>query len=64
MFSTTSTPARPKLVLVTGADGLVGSSLVKSLLERRYAVRGTVREDTRGPCAPYPVWPTRREFGP
>lgn len=30
-------------VLVTGATGYLGSNVVKSLLDRGYSVRGTVR---------------------
>ena len=37
---------QPKLVLVTGANGYIGSSLIKTLLERGYKVRGTVRDPT------------------
>jgi nucleoside-diphosphate-sugar epimerase len=34
----------PKLVLVTGANGYIASSLTKSLLEKGYRVRGTVHD--------------------
>lgn len=34
----------PKLVLVTGANGYIASSLIQSLLEQGYRVRGTVRD--------------------
>ncbi len=34
----------PKLVLATGANGYIVSSLIKSLLEKGYRVRGTVRD--------------------
>lgn len=36
-------PGRGQTVCVTGAGGYVGSWIVKLLLERGYAVRGTVR---------------------
>lgn len=36
----------PKLVLVTGANGYIASSLIESLLEKGYNVRGTVRDVT------------------
>jgi dihydroflavonol-4-reductase len=32
-------------ILVTGANGLIGSHVVRSLLKRDYAVRAFVRED-------------------
>ena len=41
------TMERTKRVLVTGANGHVGSNLVKALLERGYCVRASVR-DTNG----------------
>ena len=40
--------AMPKLVLVTGANGYIGSMLVKTLLEQGHNVRGTVRDITDG----------------
>ena len=36
-------PGRGQTVCVTGAGGYIGSWIVKLLLERGYAVRGTVR---------------------
>ncbi|PUZ57169.1 hypothetical protein GQ55_5G406900 [Panicum hallii var. hallii] len=36
-------PAGERLVCVTGAGGFIGSALVKELLQRGYAVRGTTR---------------------
>jgi len=40
-------------VCVTGAGGYVGSWIVKLLLERGYAVRGTVRNPGNlDPCRP------------
>jgi dihydroflavonol-4-reductase len=36
-------PAENRLVLVTGANGFIGSHIVKQLLESGYSVRGTVR---------------------
>lgn len=41
-----SSSSMPKLVLVSGANGYIGSSLVESLLEQGYRVRGTVRDPT------------------
>lgn len=36
--------SKPQLVLVTGANGYIASTLIKTLLEQRYKVRGTVRD--------------------
>jgi cinnamoyl-CoA reductase len=41
--SAAAAPGRGQTVCVTGAGGYVGSWIVKLLLERGYAVRGTVR---------------------
>jgi len=35
-------------VLVTGASGFIAVQLVKSLLEKGYVVRGTVRSEGKG----------------
>ena len=46
----------PKLVLVTGANGYLGSAVVQHCLEHGYHVRGTVRsqakaEGVKGCCS-------------
>lgn len=38
----------PAKILVTGASGFLGVYVVKSLIERGYIVRGTVRTTGRG----------------
>ena len=38
----------PSKVLVTGANGFVATWIVRVLLERGYAVRGTVRSAAKG----------------
>lgn len=40
--------APPAKVLVTGANGFVAAWVVRTLLERGYAVRGTVRSESKG----------------
>ncbi|KAG8928104.1 methylglyoxal reductase (NADPH-dependent) gre2 [Tulasnella sp. 419] len=38
----------PSKVLVTGANGFIGSHITKALLERGFSVRGTVRDENKG----------------
>ncbi|KAG8939389.1 methylglyoxal reductase (NADPH-dependent) gre2 [Tulasnella sp. 419] len=38
----------PSKVLVTGANGFIGSQIVKVLLDRGFSVRGTVRDESKG----------------
>lgn len=43
-YTMSSPSSIPKLVLVTGANGYIGSSLIQSLLEQGYRVRSTLRD--------------------
>jgi nucleoside-diphosphate-sugar epimerase len=47
MGSASSTIPPGGLVLITGANGFIGSHIVKGLLKQGYAVRGTVRSEDK-----------------